>query len=234
MIVQRSRKGAGRNNCKVIAHFRVIEDAFVRLDPMVIEHFLREGIVNFSQCRSDCREIIFRQSARIRARIGNGLVPFVKRLRDLQRALRRESEPTIRFALQGSEIVELGSYLRTRFLFFQFDNTLFAAALALDRLGDLVVPQSRRGTMFVPERSIFRVQPLLRIGQIQLKPADQSVGSLAFLLVFLECFIEPPARIFAGSCPECADDLVQLARLKLLNLVLALDDNCQRRRLHAA
>jgi hypothetical protein len=44
----------------------------------------------------------------------------------------------------------------------------------------------------------------------------------------LECFIEPASRIFASSGAECADDLVQLARLKFLNLVLPIYDDCQR------
>ena len=218
----------------MIAHLCIIENALVWLDPIVFEHSSREWIVDLSQGRSYCSWIIFRQCPRIRARIGDNLVPFIKRLRDLQCAFRGEPEPIIRFALQGSEIIELRSDLRARLLFFQLDDTPLATAFALDRLGDFTMPQSPRGTVLVPQRAVFRVQPLVRTGQVQLEPMEKSPGSVIFVLVFLEGFIEPATRIFASSGSECADDLVQLTRLELLNLALALDDNCQRRRLHAA
>src|SRR5439155_227619 len=44
VIVERTRDGAGRNNCKVIRYFRVVKDALVWLDPIVIEHFSSERI----------------------------------------------------------------------------------------------------------------------------------------------------------------------------------------------
>ena len=154
VIVQGPGNGACWNNGKVIAHFRVVKDALVWFDPIIVEDFSREQIVDLSQCRSDCRKIIFRQSARIRARIRDRLVPFIKRLGNLQRAFCREPKPIIRFALQCSEIVELRSNLRNRFLFFQLDDTVFAAALPLDGFSDFAVPQSRRGAMLVPEGAV--------------------------------------------------------------------------------
>ena len=78
------------------------------------------------------------------------------------------------------------------------------------------------------------MEPSLRVRQIQLKARQQSLRSLNFAFFLLELFIEPTPVVFATSRAECADDLVHLARLKLLNLVLPIDDNGQRRRLNAA
>ena len=161
-------------------------------------------------------------------------MPLIKRLCDLQGALRGETEAAVRFALQGSEIVELRCDLSARFFLFEFDHALPATALAPDCLGDFAMPQSRRSAMLLPKRSVFRVKPLLSVGQIQLEPSKQSFCSLDFIFVFLECFIEPASHVFASCGSECADDLVQLARLKFLNLVLPIYDDCQRRCLNAA
>ena len=87
--------------------------------------------------------------------------------------------------------------------------------------------------MLIPKRAVCRVKPLLGIGQIQLKTTEQSPCSLNFSLVFLERFIEPASRIFAARGAECAENLMQLARLELLNLSLAVHDDGERRRLHA-
>ena len=75
---------------------------------------------------------------------------LVKRLRDLQCALRREAEAIICFALQRRQIIKLRRDLCGWFLLFQFDDAIFAAALALDDVGNLAVPHSRRGAMLVP------------------------------------------------------------------------------------
>src|SRR5947199_2909072 len=40
------------------------------------------------------------------------------------------------------------------------------------------MPQSRRSAMLLPKRSVFRVKPLLSVGQIQLEPSKQSFCSL--------------------------------------------------------
>src|SRR5262249_6666206 len=141
VVVKQAGNSAGGNNRKVIAHFRVVEDPFIWLDPIVIEDSSREWIIDFAECRSDCGKIIFRQSARIRARVGDGLVFLVKRLRDLQRAFCGETESAVCFALQRSEIVELRSDLRAWLLFFELDDAMLASALALNALGDFVVPQ---------------------------------------------------------------------------------------------
>ena len=93
-------------------------------------------------------------------------MPFVERLRDLQRAFRGEAEAAVGFALQARQIVKLGSNLRARLFLLHLDDALFAAALALDGLGDFVMPQSRRGAMLFPEQAMFRIKPLLGIRQI--------------------------------------------------------------------
>ena len=46
-IVQGAGNGAGRNDCKVITHFGVVKDPFIGLDPIIIEHFAREWIIDF-------------------------------------------------------------------------------------------------------------------------------------------------------------------------------------------
>ena len=130
----------------------------------------REWIFDFAQCRFYRREIIFRQRARIGAWISNGLVPLVQRLRDLQSALRGETEATVCFALQAREIIQLRRDLRARLFFLQLNDAFFARALPLNGLGDFAMPQSRRSAVLVPERPVRGIKPLLGIRQIQLEP----------------------------------------------------------------
>src|SRR6266496_896127 len=127
----------------MVAYLRVIKNPLVRLNPIVVEHFARERIFEFAQCRFYRRYVIFRQRARIRTWVSNGLVSLVQGLRDLQSAFRGETEATVRFALQAREIIQLRRDLRGGLFFLQFDNALFARALSLNGLGDFAMPQSR-------------------------------------------------------------------------------------------
>ena len=124
--------------------------------------------------------------------------------------------------------------MRYRLLLFQLNDALPATALALNGLGDLAMPQSRRGPMLIPQRTVVRVKSLLGIRQIQLHALEQPPCSLDFVLVFPERFIEPSPGIFAVGRTECADDLIQFARLEFLNLVFAIDDDGERRCLYAS
>src|SRR5204862_4606131 len=96
-------KGAGWNNCEMVTYLRIVKNALVMFEPVVIEHSLSERIVEFAQRRSHRRQVIFRQCARIRTRISDGFMSFVERLRDLQSALRGETEAAVRFALQACQ-----------------------------------------------------------------------------------------------------------------------------------
>src|SRR5262249_25556057 len=150
------------------------------------------------------RNVIFRQRARIRAWISDGLVPLVQRLGDLQRAFGGETEAAVRFTLQTGEIIQLRRDLRTRLFFFQLDDALFAGALVLNGLGNLEMPQSRRSAVLVPERPVRGIKPLLGIRQVQLKPCEQPSCSLDLALFFVERFVEPSPWIFARCRPKCA------------------------------
>src|SRR5262249_48940845 len=155
----------------------------------------------------------------------DGLVSLVQCLRDLQSALRGETEATVRFALQAREVVQLRRSLCTRLFFLQLNDALFASALLLNSLRHFAMPQSGSSAMLVPERAVRRIKPLFGIRQIQLKPCEQSFCSLDFSLFFVERFVEPSPWILASRRPERADNFSQLARLKFLNLALAIDDD---------
>src|SRR5947208_4154840 len=217
----------------MVADLRVIKNPLVRLYPIVVEHSARERVFEFRQCRFYRRDIIFRQRARIGTWISYGLMPLVQRLRDLQGALRGETEATVRFTLQAREIIQLRRDLRARLFFLQLNNAFFALALPLNALGDFAMPQSGRSTVLVPDRPVSGIKPLLGIRQIHLKPRKQSSRSLDLAFFFVERFVEPSSWIFAGCRAEGADDLIQFTGLEFLNLALAIDDNGQSRRLHS-
>src|SRR5437762_9273181 len=217
----------------MVADLRVIENPLVRLYPIVVEHSARERVFEFGQCRFYRRDVIFRQRARIGTWISNGLVPLVQRLRDLQGALRGKTKATVRFALQAREIVQLRRDVRARLFFLQLNDAFFARALPLNGLGDFAMPQSGASAMLVPQRAVRGIEALLGIRQIQLNPREQSSRSLDLALFFIERFVKPSPRIFAGRCAECADELIQFPGLEFLNFALAIDDNGQGRRLYS-
>ena len=86
----------------MIADLRVVEDAFVELHPIFLQRFLCVTLQHTGKILEsppNDREIILRQGPRVGARIGQHFMLFVERLRDIQRALGRETVPTVRFAL---------------------------------------------------------------------------------------------------------------------------------------
>src|SRR5262249_27507905 len=155
------------------------------------EHSARERILEFAQCRSHRRHVIFRQRARICPRISDSFVSFVERLRDLQGAFGGATEAAVCFALQAREIVQLRCDLRARFFLLHPNAPLLTSALALNGLGNFAMPQSRRSAVLIPKRTVCSIKPLLRIRQIQGKPSEQPSCSLDFALIFVERFVEP-------------------------------------------
>src|SRR5215467_13856531 len=228
------RHGVGRNDCEMVADLRVVKNPLVRLDPIVVEHFSRERIFEFAQCRFYRRNVIFRQRARICTWICNGLVPLVQRLRDLQGALRGETEATVRVALQAGEIIQLRRNPCARLFFLQLDNAFFARASSLNGFRDFVMPQSRRSAVLVPKRPICGIKSLLGIWQVQFTPREQPPRSFDLALFFVESFVEPTPRIFACHSAERADYLIQLAGFEFLNFALAIDDDGQCGRLYSS
>ena len=150
----------------MVAYLRVVKDAFVRLDPVIVEDSAREWIFELAQRRFHGRHVILRQCARICARVGDSFMSLVERLRDLQSALRGETETAVCFALQAREIIQLRSDLGAGLFFLQLDDAFFAEALALNRLGDFTMPQSGGSAVFFPEGSARGTKPLLGIRQI--------------------------------------------------------------------
>src|SRR6266496_1166547 len=116
-FIESVRRLPTRDNRKVIGDFRVIENPFGRLDPAIIQRFTCKLIFDLAQCRSDRRNIIFRQVAGISARIGDHFEALIKLLRDLQGALCAEPA-SIRFPLQTGEIIKQWRRLRRWFAFF--------------------------------------------------------------------------------------------------------------------
>jgi hypothetical protein len=66
---------------------------------------------------------------------------FVKRLRDLERALGAEAEAGVRLALEGGEVVKLGRDLGGGF-FLLGDDAWLAGAFGNDRFGGGAVPEA--------------------------------------------------------------------------------------------
>ena len=99
---------------------------------------------------ADVADVVFRQVAGIRPRIGDHLVLFIKRLGDLERAFGGKRC----FALERGEVVKLWGDLGIRLLFLA-DLARFALAAGLDRFGSQLVPDplglgKRLGLVFFP------------------------------------------------------------------------------------
>src|SRR5438128_7218604 len=97
----------------MVAYLRVVKDAFVRLDPVIVEDSAREWIFELAQRRFHGRHVILRQCARICARVGDSFMSLVERLRDLQSALRGKTEAAVGFMMQAREIIQIQSVLAT-------------------------------------------------------------------------------------------------------------------------
>ena len=133
-------------------------------------------------------------------------MPLVQCLRHLQRARRGKSEALVRVALQTGEIEQQRRELRGRLAFLRHDARL-AEALRANRLGARLLPDAFRAR---------RVIAVLRRRSLR------------------EFFIEPAAGIISRDTIERAVNFPIRARHEFPNLLLALDENRQRRRLHAA
>jgi hypothetical protein len=108
------------NDREVIGDLLVVENAFVRANPTRLEHLVRvraEIAVQVPQRFTHRRQIVLRQRPRVGAGVGDHLVPFVKGLRDLQRAARGQAEAVVRLALQRGQIIEPRRNLRAGLLF---------------------------------------------------------------------------------------------------------------------
>ena len=209
-LVQALRRHVGRDDRKVIADLRVVEDALVRPHPALVENRVGERVVGRAVHRLEHAahggNVILGQRARIGTRIGEHLVAFVERLRDLERARGGEAEAFVRVALEAGEIEQQRRELRGRLALLSHDARL---ALALGANG--------RGAGLIP----------------------QALGTQAVVDVFLgrrglgEFLIEPAAGIISRRTVEGGVQFPISTRDKLANAILALDEDRQRRRLHA-
>ena len=193
-----------RDDGEVIADLGVVEDAFVRPDPIVLQRLFRVRLKRpgkVSQSLASDRQIIFRQGARIRSRIGQHLVLFVERLRDLQGALGGKTETAVRFALQRRQIVEPRRDLRAG---------LLLLGDARDR-----VPLARR-------------QHCFRRG-----PVPDAIGAIVLVVALLEIRPLIGPFVLALRDPEFRNDAPITARLEIADLQLAFVNDRERRRLHA-
>ena len=144
-VIEIFRLGSGRDDREVIADLRVVEDALVEFDPIVFQHLLRvrlERAAEVAERLPNDGKIIFRQGARIGSRISQHLVLLVKRLRDLQGALGRETEATVGFALERREVVKPRRDLRAAFLFLGNRRHRLALAGGDDALGRVAFPEA--------------------------------------------------------------------------------------------
>ena len=145
-VIEILRFRSRRDDGKVIADLRVVEDALVRPHPIIALSafcaWIAEVAGKIAQSFFHHRQVIFRQRARIGPRIGQHFVLLVKGLRDLQRALRRETETAIRFALQRGQIVKARRDLRAGFLLFGNIRERMTLARRNHRLGGRLVPDA--------------------------------------------------------------------------------------------
>ena len=135
----------GGDDGKVVRDFGVVENPLVGSDPAALENLAREGAVlrlaQHAERLVDRVEVIFRQGARIGARIGQDLVPFIKGLGQSEGRLGGEAEASVGLALQAGQVVEQGRELGGRLALFG-DDARFAQALVADGLSLLGIPQA--------------------------------------------------------------------------------------------
>src|SRR5439155_25787342 len=110
------------------------------------------------------RQVILRERARVRSRIGQYLVFFVQRLRKRKRRPRRQAEAAVRFPLKTGQIVEKGRDLRGRLGLFRDDARLaFAVCRDRSRFGLVTEPlRARVGVIFDPLELFVEPPPLVR------------------------------------------------------------------------
>ncbi len=137
------RQRAGRDDGEVVGHFRIIENALVRVHPAAFQDHAGKwrvgGFSHRAQGFLDGGQIIFRQMAAVGPRVGQRLVLFIQRLGDAQRVLGREAKATVGFALQRGEVVEHRAGFGLGLAFF-FDRAMLADTAFADGLGAGVFP----------------------------------------------------------------------------------------------
>ena len=147
---------------KVVADFGIVEDALGGEDPLLRHHGARvfrqvggerihAGVVEPRKAAHHVlhrADIVLRQVAAVRPRICQRLVRLVKRLRDLQRAARGESELVAGLALEAGEVEQRRAAFLLRLLHF-LDNARLPLAARLDRLRLLHLPESLRLAVLV-------------------------------------------------------------------------------------
>ncbi len=205
------------DNGEVVGNLGIVENALARLDPAFLQYLARERRIGRDALalaagfagqhfhgRFDCRQIILRQRARVGARVGQHLVLFVKRLRQRQRRARGETEASVGFALQAGQIEQQRRNLAGGLGFLGGDAGPALAFLA-QAFGARHIPQALGLG--------FGVLVLRRLGEL---------------------LVEPAPAVAARGGGEARMHFPVVARLELLDAVLALDQDGQRRRLHPA
>ncbi len=93
----------------MVADLGIVEDALVRLDPVLVQDLRGELLViivfrNGFQRLLDRIDIVFRQIPRIGTRIRQDLVLLIQGLRQAERILRRKAEAGVGLALQAGQV----------------------------------------------------------------------------------------------------------------------------------
>src|SRR5208282_2039236 len=101
-----------------------------------------------------------------------------------------------------------------------------------NRVSNFTMPNANGLAMFFPKRTVRRLKSFLSVGQIYLQTREQSFRAIKFTFFFIEFLIEPASRIFASLRGKNSMHFRIIARPEFFNLLLALDEDRQRRRLH--
>ncbi|MNQ55759.1 hypothetical protein D3C85_698610 [compost metagenome] len=197
---------------KVIRHLLVVEDAAVRLDPLLADDGVRvarqaaHGVGAALGQRAHGflhrGDVVLGQVARIGTRVGQRLVAFVQGLGQRQRGLGRKAEPAVGLALQRRQVVQGRRHLGRRLGFFS-DVARLVAAGGHHALRGGGRPQARF--------ALFRVT-----------------------VVFLELRVDPAAFVQAGGGDEGGAHFPVVAGHEAADALFTLGHDGQRGRLHAA
>ena len=203
-LAQPARHGARRDDGKVVADFRVVKDALVRMHQPVAQRLVgmhcERAVGEAAHHALRGGHMVLREVAGVRPRVGERLVLFVKRLRDLERHLRGKAVPPVRLSLERGEVVEQRRRLARRLLFL-LDRAGLAVALGLDR--------------------------------VRFLPLPDALGAVLFGGLF-KGLIEPAPAVAPGGDAKIAEDLEVSPRLECADFFLPVHEDGQRGRLHAA
>src|SRR3990170_2651359 len=125
-LVELPRGLEGRNNGKVVGDLGIVENALVRPHPPLLEDLRRKWRVSGEESaglaalsasqhrlrRADRGDVVLWQCAGIGSRIGENLVLLVERLRERKRHFGRETEATVRLALEAGKVEQQWRNLR--------------------------------------------------------------------------------------------------------------------------